>query len=180
MPVPGAVEAAVAQHDPARLGRQPLEPADRGVGLADALRRVRVQRVGLGLDRAAGALARPAGERLRDQQLAVRRRQQVLGALGPQPVREREGLVDVAHVDAGQRGHLVDDHVGVRGLDRGLDGGGVEAVHDLRRGAERAQLAGLGLGAGGAGDGVAVGDQERDQCTAGGARGACDEDVHGP
>ena len=47
-------------------------------------------------------------------------------------------------------------------------------------GAERAQLAGLGLAAGGAGDGVAVLDQEGDQCTAGGARGACDEDVHGP
>ena len=47
-------------------------------------------------------------------------------------------------------------------------------------GAERAQLAGLGLAAGGSGDGVAVGDQERDERTAGGARGACDEDVHGP
>ena len=47
-------------------------------------------------------------------------------------------------------------------------------------GAERAQLAGLGLAAGGAGDGVAVLDQEGDERTAGGAGGACDEDVHGP
>ena len=47
------------------------------------------------------------------------------------------------------------------------------------RRAEGAQLSRL-LGAGGAGDGVAVGDQEGDERAAGGAGGACDEDVHGP
>jgi hypothetical protein len=150
------------------------------VGFSYALRRLRVERVGLGLDRAAGARGRPAGEGLGDQPRAGGGGDQVLGAFGAQPVGGSERLVDVLHVDPGQRGHLVDDHVGSRGLDGRLDGSGVEAVHDLRVRAERADLAGLGFAAGGAGDDVAVLDQYGDERTAGGARGACDEDVHGP
>jgi hypothetical protein len=54
---------------------------------------VAVQRVLLGLDRAAGAFVRPAGEALHHEASnagLARGRQQDVGALGPQAVRELE------------------------------------------------------------------------------------------
>src|SRR6185295_10639261 len=47
-----AVEAAVAEDHPAGAGYEHLEAPDRGMGLAQAARRVGVERVGLGLHRA--------------------------------------------------------------------------------------------------------------------------------
>ena len=83
MPRAGAVEAAVAQHDPARLGGHLLEAADRGVRLADALG-------GFGSSGSASVLTGPPvrslGQPAKDcaiRSLPSAGVDQVLGALGP-------------------------------------------------------------------------------------------------
>jgi hypothetical protein len=60
----------------------------------------------------------------------------------------------------------VDDRVGLGGGHRVEHGVAVEAVHEDGAGTERAQGVGLGLGAGRAGDRVALGDERGDQCAA--------------
>jgi hypothetical protein len=98
-----------------------------------------VERILLGLDRAARPRIGPAGVALRDEPLDAdgpAGRQEVVGAVGPQPVGHREVAVEVAYVEACDRGQLVDDHVGL-GLGDGVgDLLGIERVDDSRSGAE--------------------------------------------
>ena len=97
-----------------------------------------VERVVLPLDRATGAGVRHGGVALGDESLDARRlarRQQVVGALGAQPVGERELTIEASHVDRGRYGgELVHDHVGL-GLAHGTPHGvGIQRVghHGLR------------------------------------------------
>jgi len=76
-----------------------------------------VERIVLPLDRATGAGIRHACVALGDESLDAQllaRRQQVVGALGAQPVGERELAIEVSHVDRRRYGgELVHDHVGL-------------------------------------------------------------------
>ena len=102
----------------------------------------------------------------------------MVGALGPQPVGHREAAVEVAHVECGDRGQLVDDHIGPRLGDGIGDLLGIERVDDHRRGPEVRQRRLLGLAPRGADDLVAGGDQPGDQLFAHRACRACNEDFH--
>src|SRR5215207_4816677 len=84
-----AIEVAVAQHDALeRSGEHGLlEEADRGQGLRLRLRRPRVERIVLALDRPTLTDVRPARVALSDEALdpgRVRGGEQVLAALRPQ------------------------------------------------------------------------------------------------
>ena len=182
----GAVEAAVAERDPL----DPLGSRDELLAALDRVQRrahrrhgVGVERVGLGLDRAAAADGGPAGERLRHDPAGARRErrgEQVLGALGPQPVRGRERAVEVAReLEVAERGELVDDDVRPRLGDGREHRVAVERVGDHGGRAGRAQRARPRGRAGHADDVVAVGDEPADQRGADCAGGACDEDAHG-
>ena len=89
------VETAVAQHDslgPRRREDRLLDVADRRDGLTHLLGRTGSERVLLGLHRSARALV-GREEALRDEPLhahGLPGREQVVGALGPQPVGHRE------------------------------------------------------------------------------------------
>ena len=106
-------------------------------------------------------------------------REQVVGALGPQLVRRREGAVHVAgEADAGQGGGLVDDRVGTGLADHGAHRAGVEHVEHGRLGAERPELPGLGGRPGGAGDLVAALGQLGNEAAADRAARAYHENSH--
>ena len=156
-----------------------LEVADRGERLASVGGRLGIERVVLALERRALARVRPAGVALPHEPARAGRargRDQVVGALGAQPVGHGERLVEVArHAEPGQRGELVHDDVRPGGDDRVAHRGRVQRVDDDRLGAERAQL--VDPRAGGAGDVVAARDQLRNQAAAQGARGTRDEDA---
>ena len=116
MRVAGTVERAVPQRNaldvPAdRHGG--LEVPDRGHGLPRADGRVGVEAVLLGLDRPAGARVGPPGVALRHEPAGAGgpgRRQQVVRALGAQPVGRREVPVEVLQVGLSRhRGELVHD-----------------------------------------------------------------------
>ena len=179
-----AVEHAVTQHQP--LGRGAghglLDVPDRRHGLLGRRERVGVQRIGFGLDLAAGPGVVPADEALRDEPAGACLPggfQQVVGALGAQFVGDRELLVEVAEAaHAGQRGHLVHDDVRLRGLDRVEYALTVQAVDDGGGRAGVLQLAGLGRRARGAGDLVAGRDQTGDQVLADRSGRPRDEDSH--
>ena len=77
--------------------------------------------------------------------------------------------------DAGQRGELVHDDVGLRGHDRVEHRRGVERVEHDGLGAERAHA--VGVRAGGPGDVVPAFDQLGDEAAPERARGAGEEDA---
>ena len=141
-----------------------------------------VDRGVLPLDRPAGAGVQ-AGVALGDESLDARRpagREQVVGALGAQPVGERELAFEVPHVDLrGYGGELVHDHVGLRLAHDPAHGVGIERVghHGLR--AEAAQLVSLGFRAGHPHDIVPVGDQQGNELLAERTGGPGDEYLHG-
>jgi len=109
----------------------------------------------------------------------LRRLQQVVGALGAQPVGEREKLVELLQVErAGQAGHLVDDRLRFRPQHRLPDRRPVQPVGDGRLGAQRPQRVGLGGRTGHAGDLVAGGDELGDELLSDGAGGTGDEHLH--
>ena len=141
--VRGAVERAVAQHDPARGGHGLLEVAHRRVRRVGPRDRPRIERVVLGLDHRALARVPHAREALRDEPLDARlagRGEQPVRALGPQPVGRHKAAVQVAReLRAGERGRLVDDAVGRDLLHRLAHRAGVEQVELPHLGSERAQ-----------------------------------------
>ena len=146
---PRPVEAAVAQRQALEalgLRHRSLQVADRVDGLLHRGRRVRVERVLLGLHAAAVADVVPAGEALCDHApcaAKLRRAHEVVGAGGPQLVRLREPAVEVAYVASlGDGGHLVDHHLrlaAAHGVEHRLL---VQAVHHHGFGAETAHLLG--------------------------------------
>ncbi len=177
-----AVEPAVAQRDAAEAGHGPLQVADRGVGPAGVRRRVLVDRVGLGLDQPALARVQVGREALGHEPAHAGvggRGQQRVGALGPQPVGDGEGLVQVAaEADAGQRGGLVHDRLRPGGEHGRAHGGRVEQVEPDRFSAERFQHPGAGRGVMGAGHLVPGVDELADQVAPERAAGARHEDSH--
>jgi hypothetical protein len=155
---------------------------DRGHGLAHLRRRRGVERVLLGLDRRTGARVRAkAGDPLRYEPLHPHRlpgREQVVGALGPQAVGEREISIEVTHVQCADRGQLMDDHVRP-GLAHGLgDLIGIERVRDHRHSAQLAEHRLLGLVARHAMDLVTRLDQTWHQLLPNRSRRPCDEHSH--
>ena len=159
-PGPGAVEAAVAEGDPTRAGDRRFELLDRLERRTHLLGGLLVQRVVLGLDRAADPRVGPGREALRDEALDARLaggREQVVSALGAQAVGGRERALELAQVEvAAERRHLVDDGVGPGVGHGGAEAVAVEAVDHYRLGAQLAQPRDLRRAAGGADDGVAV------------------------
>ena len=141
-----------------------------------------VERVLLGLDRAADAGVGPAAEALGDEAAGAGLAgafEQVGGALGPQPIGLREGSLEAAHVEvAGQRGHLMHDHLGPGGGDRGDDRVAVEPVGEDGLGARGAQGLLVVGAAAHRGDLVAAADQHRDEAAAERPGRAGDEDPH--
>jgi hypothetical protein len=176
---PRPVEAAVAQHRPAGLGDGPLEVPDRRQGLAGVGGRLGVERRVLVFDRVALAGDGPAGVALPHEPpgaRGLRGGEQVVGALGAQPVGHRERLVEVAaEREAAQRGELVHDDVGPRAHDRLAQPGGVERVDDRRLGAH--VVHGRGRTARAAGDVVAALDELGDEAASECAGRAGDEDA---
>jgi hypothetical protein len=83
----------------------------------------------------------PAGVRLDDEPSyagSPGSGEQVVGAFGAQPVRQREALVELLEVDPTlERRHLVDDDLRPGGVDRRLHRGGVETVREYDVCAER-------------------------------------------
>jgi hypothetical protein len=137
----GAVEAAVAQGDPARVRDRLVEMTHGGVGLPRRSGRSRVERILLGLDRPALARVAVAGETLGDEPAhacLTGGGQQRIGALGPEPVGGRETTVEApgeAHIRQGRR--LVDDRPGLGVQDGRAHGARVEQVERDRLGPER-------------------------------------------
>src|SRR5581483_42649 len=87
--------------------------------------------------------------------------------------------IEVAEaVHAGQRGHLVHDDLGLRGLDRGHHGLAVKPVDDDGRCPGRLELGRLGRRARGTGDLVARRDQAGDEVLADDSGRPRDEDSH--
>ena len=141
--VGGAVKPAVTQRDAAEAGGRLLQVGDRGIGLAGVRRRGRIDRVGLGLDRAALARVQVGREALRHEPAHAcfpGGGQQRVGSLGAQAVGGGEGLVQAAaERDVGQRRGLMHDRVGP-GLQHGpAHGTRVEQVEPDRLGAQRGQ-----------------------------------------
>jgi hypothetical protein len=181
---PWAVEHAVTQDDALeRRGHHCLlHVADRVERAALRLRRVRVQRIVLGLDGASGALVRPAGEALRHEPPdtgGARGRKQVVGAARPQLVGCRERAVEVAQVRRpGERGHLVDDRVRFGVGNRLSDRCRVETVDKDGLGAQVPEQAELRLTTGRCSHVMARHNQLRDEAAADGAGGTGDEYTH--
>ena len=128
-------------------------------------RRVGIERVLLGLDRPPSrANGQPAKlwAMKRAHPTARAGGEQVVRALGPQAVGQRELFVHLAEVEVGrERGELVDDHLGL-GLGHGLRYlVGVERVDDRGLRTELPDLTRAGLAARRADNGVAGGRQPR-------------------
>ena len=181
----GAVEAAVPQHDALHTGRRGhrvLQLPDRGQHLLAARHRRRVERVLLRLDRASGAGVHHSREALCDHAAHPGRRgrrQEVAGALRPQPVGEREGLVELAKVQvAGKRGRLVDDHLGSDTCHGLPYRGRVQHIQHQRLRPGLAQPGRPGLGGRGTDDRVAGLDELRHELRADGAGGTGDKNLH--
>ena len=137
----GPVEAAVAEHGAAGLGHDRLEVLDRVERLADVGGGIGVERRVLALDRVAHAGVGPARVALPHEPGHARLTgggEQVIGALGAQPVGRGEHLVEVAaELERGQRRKLVHDDVGPRAQHCLAHCGGVERIEDDRLGAHR-------------------------------------------
>ena len=105
-----------------------------------------VERVVLALHRAAATLGWPPGVALGDEPAGtggLRRREQDVRALGPQPVGLGEVALEVAQIERlRERGQLMEDHLRPRRADRGTDGVRVERIGDRRLGAELAHEVG--------------------------------------
>jgi hypothetical protein len=134
---------------------------DRLHRLAHLARRRRVERVLLALHRATHPLVGPGGVALRDEPLDPDRlsgREQMIRALGPQAVGQREVAIEMAHVErVRDRRQLMDDHVGLRGPDRFRDLVGIERVRHHGRCALLEEHRLLGFAARHSGDLVARG-----------------------
>jgi hypothetical protein len=181
----GPVEVPVAKRD-ALDARRPehraLDVADRLERLHLVGRRARVERVFLGLQAAPGPLIVPVAVALRDEAARPGGQgplEQVVGALGAQPVGERELPVEVLEAGRpGQPGQLVDDGLR-RGAPQRLDDRvPVEGVGDDRVGPHGPQGASLALRAGHRHDLVAHGHQLRNQAPAHRSRRTRDEHLH--
>jgi hypothetical protein len=178
------VEAPVAEHDAfeRRVEHRTLEIADRRQRLRLLGRRIRVERVILGLDRAALADVRPAGVALDDEAPragGLRCGEQGVGALRAKLVRDRELLVEAAEVaHVRERAHLVDDHVRLGACNDLPDLERVEAVHHDRLGAQCAQLFELLLASGRGNHLVAPLHQLRHEPPSDRTACSCDEDSH--
>ena len=113
---------------------------DRRQALAHLARRRRVERVLLALDWPAGALVRPRAIALRHEPPHPDRlpgRQQVVRALGPQAVGQREVAVEVTQVQGRwNRGQLMDDHLRPRPAHGLRDLIGIKRVRDHRHSAQ--------------------------------------------
>jgi hypothetical protein len=157
--------------------------ADGVKGSPQLGRRVGVERIVLGLDRPADAGERPPGEALGHQAPGPgrpRRLQQVVGALGAQPVGGRKPGVELPEAGGpGQVGELVHHHLGPGRRDRAQHLGPVEGVGDQRLGPGRPQPARLAGRAGHGGHLVPARDQQRHQPAAQRPGRPGDEDPHG-
>jgi hypothetical protein len=159
-----------------------FEVADRGRGVAHRARRQRVERILLGLDRPAGArVGVIPSHALRDEPPHADRlpgRQQVVGALGAQPVGHREVAVEVAGVHLADRGQLVDDRLRLGARYRLGHLVGRERVGDDRHSAHLAQHRLLGRAARHAVHLMPRRDQPRHQLPADRASRSCHKHSH--
>jgi hypothetical protein len=141
-----------------------------------------IERVLLGLHRAAGAGKRPAGVALRDEPAhphGAAGGQQMVEALRPQPIGRREVAVEVAEVQrAGQRGQLMHDHLGLRLGHHPRHVLGIEGVGRDRHRAQIAHRLLLGRVARHAGHLVALRDEPRYELPSQRPGGAGDQDLH--
>ena len=121
--------------------------ADRVEGLTHRGDRERIERLVLTLHRSTGPGKRPAGERLGDEAADTDRTsggQEMVGALGAQPVRHRERGREVTHVDMPEVGQLMDDHVRLERTNGSCHLLGIEPVDEEWRRALSAELVELG------------------------------------
>ena len=125
----------------------------------------------------------PAGVRLDDEPSyagSLGSGEQVVGAFGAEPVRQREALVELLELDAAsERRHLVYDDLRPDRIHRGLHRGGVEAVRQHHLGALRPQTGRTRLRPDHPGHLVPGRDQLRYQRPAESAGRTCHQDLHG-
>lgn len=137
----GAVEAVVAQRDPAGIADRLVEMAHRGIRLAGRRNRSRVERVVLALDRAALARIAQAREALGQEPAHAgfpSRGEQRVRPLRAQPVGLRERAVHrPGETHVRERGRLMDDRLGLALEHRLPYGARVEQVERDRPGAGR-------------------------------------------
>jgi hypothetical protein len=180
--VTGAVEDAVAQRDPAKVGDGALEMLERREALLQVLRGA-PQRVVLGLDGAAlPCVPAIAGAALRDEPAypdLARGRQKRIGAFRPDLVGLGERLVEVAaELHVRKRGCLMHDRLGPA-LEHGLaHRARVEQVKHQRLRAERPQQRRLCRRVVGADDLMARIDQLGNESAADRAAPPSDEYTH--
>jgi hypothetical protein len=153
-----------------------------GVRLERRCRRARVERIVLALDRPAVAGVAHAREALRDEAGdagLARGGEQGVGAFRAEPVRRREGAVEVPpEARVRERGRLMDDRVGLRFQDGVSHGGGIEQIEHDRLGAERPYTVGTSRRRGGTDHLVPSSDQLGDEPGADRPARTYDEDTH--
>jgi hypothetical protein len=179
------VEGAIAQDDPLRPIRREdrlFDVTDGGLRLPHLARGRQVQRVLFGLHRAAGAHVRGiAAHPLCHEPShsdSVCGREQVVGPLRPQAVRQREIAIEMTHVDRTDRGQLMNDHIRPRDGDRLRDLIGIKRVRDHRQSAELVEHRPLGLAARHAIHLMTCCNQTRHQLPADRSRCTCHEHSH--
>src|SRR5262245_28506898 len=179
------VEAAVAQHESFGNPRRNilLDMLDRRLRAESRPDRLPVERIFLGLQRAAGRLIRPwASVALGNKSARARLLgggQQVVGAAGAEVVGDGEQFVRITETPhARQRGHLVQDHLRRRGSHCRDHRLAIEPVEHDRFRARRAQLRDLARRSRGSSDVMTSGDQPRNEVPPEGTSRAGDEDSH--
>jgi hypothetical protein len=179
-----AVKRAVAQDHACGFdggGDDILEITDRIECVAKFLRRIRIEWMGLGFDRAAHARIRPAAEALRHEKLNLRiarSGEQIVRRFGPQTIGVCKGAIEGPHIHRSQIGHLVDHDIRPGQSHGRVDRPGIQGIDHEGLGAKAANGLDLAWRARHPHDRMARRHQEGNEAASDGAGGTCNKNAH--